>query len=629
MNRIIINIKRLFILLLVLSGSFANAQVNIDSLSTVLKNTTTDSTTFRKYLREAESYDASNAEAAINICKWVIQENQKKPIPICLALANYIIGRTYLLIDAYELADQYFRLALYISRNYKFENIESAIYTCYGNLYANSKQHLKSKEYYLKALGLAIKNKDTIQITGAYYNIASVIYENKKNKVDLDSALAYLKLAEISNLAMNDPYTSAFISDLNGLAYVEKEQYDSALACFTRTNKLIFSNELKDYEPYNLMYFGRYYFQLKQYQKALPYYLEALKAAKKLNSVYSLYSIYEEIANTYEMRGNYKEAYQYHKLFKLNYDIITNENTTIKVNNNITQYRLKDKEQELTDVTNRKAFSDALLTKEQQNKRVVVIATVLLSIFVLILIFVLFNLSKAIKERKASYIKLQERNIEIQEKSELLLRLSNEITKYQTQMNPHFIFNALNSIQGLVVNNEKQKTLEQLMTFSKLMRQTLNNSNEDSISLKKELEYLNLYVNFERERFQNQLIFTINCYADEDEVSIPPMMIQPFVENSLKHAGLNNIPDPLITLDIKEFSTTLLVKITDNGKGITQSMEDIIQKSHAVSIVKSRIKLLFENNGMEYKDSYFEIISIPSISKGTIIQFEIPLITQF
>jgi hypothetical protein len=58
-------------------------------------------------------------------------------------------------------------------------------------------------------------------------------------------------------------------------------------------------------------------------------------------------------------------------------------------------------------------------------------------------------------------------------------------------------------------------------------------------------------------------------------------------------------------------------------------LEEVIQKSHAVSIVKSRIKLLFENNGLKYKDSYFEIISIPSVSKGTIIKFEIPLITEF
>jgi LytS/YehU family sensor histidine kinase len=193
-------------------------------------------------------------------------------------------------------------------------------------------------------------------------------------------------------------------------------------------------------------------------------------------------------------------------------------------------------------------------------------------------------------------------------------------------MNPHFIFNALNNIQGFVVSDQKEKTVQQLQLFSDLMRQTLNNSENETISLDKEIAYLKLYVNFEKQRFKNPIDFIMEVPGEAEAILIPPMMIQPLIENAFKHAGLQNRENARIVLRVTEDDHLLHVEVSDNGKGIDTS-SGFIKASHAFSIIRSRIQLLFEAANREMKPDYFQVIS-PERS-GTSIRFSLPLQYKF
>ena len=126
---------------------------------------------------------------------------------------------------------------------------------------------------------------------------------------------------------------------------------------------------------------------------------------------------------------------------------------------------------------------------------------------------------------------------EIIDKTKILNEQAAQIAKLQTQMNPHFIFNAINSVQRFVLKEDKNKALDYLNDFARLMRMTLNNSDKELITLKEEKAFLTYYLKFEMLRYQDQFTYTIvNDEAlDEDSVELPPMLVQPYVENAIKH----------------------------------------------------------------------------------------------
>jgi len=191
-------------------------------------------------------------------------------------------------------------------------------------------------------------------------------------------------------------------------------------------------------------------------------------------------------------------------------------------------------------------------------------------------------------------------------------------------MKPHFVFNALNSIQGTVLNDEKDKTIDRLQVLSKLMRQTLNNSENDSITLEAEINYLKTYVEFEKQKLGKNLKFEIEYPEDYTDILIPPMMIQPFIENAIKHGGLQHLNDACISLKIIAEDDLLKIFIKDNGEGFDAKDTSFLKNSHALKIIQSRLQLLFMTE-KESNNIFFEIKSKPLLERGTEIKFYLPL----
>ena len=181
-----------------------------------------------------------------------------------------------------------------------------------------------------------------------------------------------------------------------------------------------------------------------------------------------------------------------------------------------------------------------------------------------------------------------------------------EMQALRAQMNPHFIFNSLNSINMFILENNKQQAAEYLTKFSRLMRLILENSQEAFVPIEKELEALELYLQLESLRFEERFKYRINVEesVDVSELKVPPLIIQPFAENAIWHGLMQKKDEGHLDIEVYKQEETLVCKITDDGIGRKKASElkskfTTARKSVGMRITGDRIAILHnkrENN---------------------------------
>src|SRR6218665_3185304 len=210
---------------------------------------------------------------------------------------------------------------------------------------------------------------------------------------------------------------------------------------------------------------------------------------------------------------------------------------------------------------------------------------------------------------------------------------SSQLMALQARMNPHFIFNAINSIQNYILKQQEEKAYSYLAKFSRLIRQVLNNSGKHAISLHEELESLQLYVELEQLRFKQSFDFICELSArlDEYEVSIPVMFIQPYVENAIGH-GLVNLGQErrgVLTLKITVEDRLLKIVIEDNGVGRRRAGEyrkEDLHRPVAMSLTEQRLEIIRKmKNFEEVKVSVTDLYDAAGLPAGTRVELFLPL----
>ncbi|MBL7778643.1 MAG: histidine kinase [Chitinophagales bacterium] len=237
----------------------------------------------------------------------------------------------------------------------------------------------------------------------------------------------------------------------------------------------------------------------------------------------------------------------------------------------------------------------------------------------------LFNTerAKAVSELQTKY--------EVAEKEKEAQRLRTEVAEYnlrllRSQMNPHFIFNSINSINNYVLKNESGNASDYLIKFAQLMRQILEYSSQTHIPLQKEIDFLENYLLLERLRFNipfdYQIIISNNL--DTADIKIPPMLLQPYIENAIWH-GLSHKPDSgKIIIEFTETTDSLLCRIDDNGVGRIKSKELLVHKnkheSKAMHITEERI-----TKGLNGSVNVIDLYTDNHTPCGTRVELNIPL----
>ncbi len=204
-------------------------------------------------------------------------------------------------------------------------------------------------------------------------------------------------------------------------------------------------------------------------------------------------------------------------------------------------------------------------------------------------------------------------------------------TILRSQMNPHFVFNAMSVIQSYIYSNDTEKSSTFLVNFSRLMRLILENSSKELIPLELEREILEKYIIAQKMRFQDRFEFELNFEQNllENRAMIPPMISQPFVENSIEHGQLHNVEGGKININVFQMNETIVMEITDNGVGRKASSATKKIKGHksmAIDITKDRLTIInkkFKGRGsIDFEDLKEEEAS------GTKVIIKLPLIFE-
>jgi len=200
-------------------------------------------------------------------------------------------------------------------------------------------------------------------------------------------------------------------------------------------------------------------------------------------------------------------------------------------------------------------------------------------------------------------------------------------------MNPHFTFNALQSIQYFIHRQDKKAANKFLSSFAKLVRKNLESTKSDFISLNEELDRLKLYLSLEKMRFPEKFDYSVSSDPDIvlSDIQIPPMILQPFVENSIKHGIMPLDADGMIEVDLhKQDEDYLSITIKDNGIGIEASKKAHANRpndhvSKGMQITLDRLALFARMTDKNYALDIKEIKNEKGEVKGTLVEMILPI----
>lgn len=234
--------------------------------------------------------------------------------------------------------------------------------------------------------------------------------------------------------------------------------------------------------------------------------------------------------------------------------------------------------------------------------------------------------------------KLRLKNKDLEDKNEIIKEVTHkiqttEITALRAQMNPHFIFNCLNSIQLYTAQNNTEKATDYLNKFSRLIRLVLENSRSDKVSLENELETLRLYIEMEAMRFRGKVSFQINIAqnVDKDSIQIPPLLLQPFIENAIWHGLMHKEKGGTIRIEVTQPNDHLLrFDITDDGVGREKAAEfksksATQNKSFGMKVTAERIELINKLYNTATQVQIIDLKSKEGEATGTKVVVEIPI----
>jgi hypothetical protein len=317
---------------------------------------------------------------------------------------------------------------------------------------------------------------------------------------------------------------------------------------------------------------------------------------------------YQILVNIFKQQGNYKEAFNLNAIHEGLKDSIEKFQKRTEILDLQYKYQSRQKDDQIK-----------LLSQENQlqgykiNQNRLMLFTVIVISALLSLVFILLLRQNRIKSSR-----------KVTEFKQRLLR---------SQMNPHFIFNSLTSIQHFIVQQDDIKASVYLSRFSDLVRNILSNSHVELITLEEEINTIENYLELQKLRFPDRFEYkiSINEKLNPESVQLPPMLTQPFVENAIEH-GFKKFEDKgVISLVFNSKQDFLIISITDNGIGRKRSHElksnqEKDHKSMATLITTERIKTI---NKKLKRRIHFEIVDLKDENgnaTGTKVVFEIPLL---
>lgn len=531
------------------------------------------------------------AESSLNLSKKI---NYAPGI----AEAHRVKGIGYYYLNNTELAVKNYIEALKYFKQIKDIKNEARVYNNIGNLYKEI-NYEKALFYYNKALYLSKDLRDDELNAGLYFSISN-IYTLKK---DFNKSLKYL---EISNqIFQNRKDTTYMIMYLqnSGMVYYHLNDYQTAKK---RLFKAI--EKAKKYYLYKVLIGSNLtlvtiFFKEKNYSAAEKSIEEGIKYSVVLgDTTLKNYFLYKAFENE-SLQKNYQKALKYLTLVYKHDSLLLSQNQSDNIGKTSSHYLQQQKIQE----------NELTIAKQKYRETLYWwVITIIISILLLTAVIGLCIYFFLQKKRKKEELQIRNTITVLEQKA------------LQAMMNPHFVFNVMNSIQYFISREESQEANQILSGFARLMRKHLEICLNSSITLHEEINYLRLYLSLEKIRFSEKMDYTITAdpEMDADDIFIPSMLIQPFIENAIWHGIMPKDGGGLIKLDFRCNNNELRISIMDNGIGISNSKKTKTTGhiSRGLELIHERVNLL---NKLHKRNIY--ISQVQTGDSGTEVLITIPV----
>lgn len=474
------------------------------------------------------------------------------------------IGTVYSDMHNLEKSIEYYMKSIQITEKLIEESGDSTYVDSYamslmnlGILFHQMKNVSKAKENFQKALEVFyVRGDSTSRNVATILMNASIVYEmSGEHEKALNNFFKIIDISEKQALPPN--YVAIAKQNICG-AYMKNRKYELSLEYGLEALELLKALKMNHNYAQTLLSVGIAYLETGKPDRALEKLTEAKKIAEDQGYLSVLMASYDFLARYYEKIGNYKKAFETKSEMVPLYDSIYDAETTSRINEIETKYQTEKKEQEI-ELLEKNAKIQDLKIKRQQTFNYA-----LAGIILLIVIAAVLGFGRVKEKQRRIKSELEKKNLETEQK---LLR---------AQINPHFMFNALNSVQSYISANDNLKAMSFLAKFSQLMRNILENSRKSMVSLEDEIGTLELFMELEAMRFKDKFDFQINISSEliPAKIFIPPMLVQPFVENSIKHAFRSKDDKGKLTVDFNRDNGTINCVVEDNGVGREKTMTD-------------------------------------------------------
>lgn len=471
---------------------------------------------------------------------------------------------------------EFYTKSLKLAKEYNFKNFIAINQGNIGNLYCAQEKYSKALESYLIALNIdeGLGNKENS--VAWVINIAG-IYQFQSDSASMAGNIGLMKIKNKKAL------------DFFFKALKLSEEIDNMHLCANILGNI-----------------GAIYITSKQYDDAKLFLQKSQDISKKINSKDELIIGYQRFYELYKHINNAEKALEYFEKYVSLKDSVFNEDNQKIISELQIKYETEKKESENKALIQRNEVQALIIT----NNQYLIIGLAFFFVLILSIIALLFRQNK-----------LNSQKLTAQFEQKLL----------RTQMNPHFIFNSLTSIESFLYDHQPLEACEYISSFSRLMRLILENSAFEDITLEKEIETLECYLTLQKLRLDDNLEYSIEVDKSiyTNEIHLPPMLTQPFIENAIEHGFRGIERTGIINIIFSLNNNNLQIQVIDNGIGIEQAQhqKDLYKthKSMAMQITTERLKYLNKLKKQKLSFTISDLYLDQQENKGTKIIFSIPV----
>lgn len=476
-----------------------------------------------------------------------------------------------------------------------------------SSIYRYLKQYDQAKNYALEAKTVFEKSKNAKGVGVSLYRLAIIYFEEK----DYDNSIKHLNEAKKIFEDTQDTYFVTLVNQLLGT--IAKDKGDNEIALDYFNHALDKAQNVGDVALISTIFqnIGTVYSAKGDYIKALEYMHKSEKILNEIKDKKSLLELSPNFVELYSRINQTDSVMKYMQIYQQLSDTIFNEQTTKSIAEMQTKYETEKKDNEILVLH---------FEAEKREKRIWMVSSGFGFLFVFSVSGFVIYRNKKKKEQAILNQKTAELSREVSESNMKALR---------SQMNPHFIFNCVHTIERLLSEAKINESKICLERFSNLTRSVLENSIKREITLDEELETLQLYMELENFRFKNPFTYsiTIESGIDVNTTLVPPLILQPFVENSIKHGFRDLEKTGHLKIEVKADNELLICTVEDNGIGRMESksiLSGFKKESIGMKLTESRLNLISE---MKNTKSYFlidDLVDATNKPLGTHIKMFLP-----